>query len=190
MFADKILLLFSGFSILEIACRLHPCCHQSGQLAHHPWTTNKHRKDTGYVCPAIPPDTIVMCNSRPIQLVTAYKYLGVFLNDRLSWEAKILHITRNVSQNIGALLRAGQPLTLPAKRSFYMAIIAADIEYGSNAFFSSLSTASKENLIRLSKRGVRAIFRAPPWTPSLPLYQQLQIHLPIHTLSRKYSPSI
>ena len=34
---------------------------------------------------------------------------------------------------------------------------------------------SKEKLIRLSKRGVRAIFRAPPWTPSLPLYQQLQI---------------
>ena len=56
-----------------------------------------------------------------------------------------------------------------------MAIIAADIEYGSNAFYSSLSTASKERLIRLSKRGVWAIFRAPPWTPSLPLYQQLQI---------------
>ena len=33
----------------------------------------------------------------------------------------------------------------------------------------------KKKLIRLSKRGVRAIFRAPPWTPSLPLYQQLQI---------------
>ena len=38
-----------------------------------------------------------------------------------------------------------------------MAIIAADIEYGSNAFYSSLSTSSKEKLIRLSKRGVRAI---------------------------------
>ena len=48
-------------------------------------------------------------------------------------------------------------------------------EYGSNAFYSSLSTSSKEKLIRLSKRGVRAIFRAPPWTPSLPVYQQLQI---------------
>ena len=26
----------------------------------------------------IPPDTVVMCNSRPLQLVTSYKYLGVF----------------------------------------------------------------------------------------------------------------
>ena len=86
-----------------------------------------------------------------------------------------MQITRKVSQKIGALLHAGQQLTLPAKRLFYVAIIAADIEYGSNAFYSSLSTSSKEKLIRLSKRGVRAIFRAPPWTPSLPLYQQLQI---------------
>ena len=115
-----------------------------------------------------------MCNSRPLQLVTSYKYLGVFLGNHLNREAQILHITRKVSQEIGALLRAGQQLTLPAKRLFYMAIIAADIEYGSNAFYSSLSTSSKEKL-RLSKRGVRAIFRAPPWTPSDPLYQQLQI---------------
>ena len=28
----------------------------------------------------IPPDTAVMCNCRPLQLVTAYKYLGVFLD--------------------------------------------------------------------------------------------------------------
>ena len=102
-------------------------------------------------------------------------YLGVFLDNHLSWEAQILHITRKVSQMTGVLLRTGQQLALPAKRTFYMAIIAADIEYGSNAFSSSLSTASKEKLIRLFKRGVRAIIRAPPWTPSLPLYQQLQI---------------
>ena len=71
----------------------------------------------------IPPDTVVMCNSRPLQLVTSYKYLGVFLDNRLSWEAQILHITRKVSQKIGTLLCAGQQLTLPAKRLFYMAII-------------------------------------------------------------------
>ena len=126
----------------------------------------------------IPPDPVVMCNSRPLQLVTSNKFLGVFLDYRLSWEAQILHrtlITRKVSQKIVALLGAGQQLTLPAKRIFYMAIIAADIECGSNAFYSSLSTASKEKLIRLPKRGVRAIFRAPPLTPSLSLFQELQI---------------
>ena len=110
--------------------------------------------------------------------MTSYKYLGVFLDNRLSWEAQILHITRKISQKIGALLCAGQQLTFPAKKkkkTFDMAIIAADIEYGSNAFYSSFSTASKEKLICLSKCGVRTIFRAPLRTTSLPLYQQLQI---------------
>ena len=49
----------------------------------------------------IPPDTVVMCNSCPLQLGTAYKYLDVFLDNRLSWEAQILHITRKVSQRLG-----------------------------------------------------------------------------------------
>ena len=180
MFADDILLLFSGFSIPEIACRLtNSVTSLDSWLTTRGLQMNIGETQAMFVLPRglniIPPDTVVMCNSRPLQLVTSYKYLGVFLDNRLSWEAQILPITTKVSQKIGALLRAGQQLTLPAKRLSYMAIIAANIEYGSNAFYSSLSTSSKEKLIHLSKRGVRAIFRAPPWTPSLPLYQQLQI---------------
>ena len=179
MFADDILLFFSGFSIPEIACRLtNAVTSLDSWLTTRGLQMNIGKTQAMFVLPRglnIPPDTVVMCNSRPLQLVTSYKFLGVFLDNRLSWEAQILHITGKVSQKIGALLRAGQQLTLPAKRLYYIAIIAADIEYGSNAFYSSLSTSSKEKLIRLSKRSVRAIFRAPPWTPSLPLYQQLQI---------------
>ena len=51
MFADDILLFFSGFSTWD-SLPSHQCCHQSEQLAHHPWTTNEHKKDTGYICPA------------------------------------------------------------------------------------------------------------------------------------------
>ena len=92
----------------------------------------------------IHPDTVVICSSHPLQLVTSHKYLCVFLDNRLSWEAQILHITRKVSQKTGALLRAGQQLVLPAKGTFYMAIVAVNDECCSNAFYSSLSTASKK----------------------------------------------
>ena len=184
MFADDILLFFSGLSIPEITCRLtNAVTSLDSWLTTRGLQMNIGKTQAMFVLPRclnIPPDTVVMCNSRPLQLATPYKYLGVFLDNRISWEAQILHITGKVSQKIGASLRAGQQLTLPAKRLFYMAIIGADIEYaihkyGSNAFYSSLSTSLKEKLICLSKRGVRAIFRAPPWTPSLPLYQQVQI---------------
>ena len=133
MFADDILLFFSGFSIPEIACRLtNAVTSLDSWLTTRGLQMNIGKTQAMFVLPRglnIPPDTVVMCNSRPLQLVTSYKYLSVFLDNRLSWEAQILHITRKVSQKIGALLRAGQQLTLPAKRLFYMAIIAADIEY-------------------------------------------------------------
>ena len=127
----------------------------------------------------IPPDTVVMCNSRPLQLVTSYKYLGVFLDNppQLSRGGSDAHHQESLAKDLGLVTR-WSATDVTCQTIIYMAIIAADIirvEYGSNAFYSSLSTSSKEKLIRLFKRGVRAIFRAPPWTPSLPLYQQLQI---------------
>ena len=85
----------------------------------------------------------------------------MFLDNRLSWEAQSLRITRKVSQKIRVLLRAGQQLTLPAKRTFYILIwpsLRPTLNMAQiNAFYSSLSTASKEKLIRLSKHA---------WCPS------------------------
>ena len=90
--------------------------------------------------------------------------------------SKITSPGRSPKRSGPCICTAGQQLTLPAKWTFYMAIIAANIEYGSNTFYSSLSTASKEKLICLSKRGVQPIFRAPPWTmissPAVPPLQK------------------
>ena len=46
---------------------------------------------------------------------------------------------------------------------------------GSNAFYSSLPQSAKEHLSRLSKRGVRAIFSAPPWTHTEPLLREMKL---------------
>ena len=59
----------------------------------------------------------------------------------------------------------------------YLSVLASDID-GSNDFYSSPSTAFREKLVQLSKRGVQAIFKAPPWTPPAPRYEQLNISTP------------
>ena len=95
MFADDILLFFSGFSIPEIACRLtNAVTSLDSWLTIRGLQMNIGKTQALFVLPRvlnIPPDTVGMCNSRPLQLVTSYKYLGVFLDNRLSWEAQILH---------------------------------------------------------------------------------------------------
>ena len=113
------------------------------------------------------------------EIVKYYEYLGVISDENLTWEHHVLHITNKVCQKIGALARACQQLTINATQTFYLSVCASDIEYGSNAFYSSLSTAFKEKLVQLSKRGVRAVFKAPLWTTSAPLYEQINISTPL-----------
>ena len=73
--------------------------------------------------------------------------------------------------------RAAEPVVLPSQASLGPEVVtdAERLKDGAVPSKRIRATASKEKLIRLSKRGVRAIFRVPPWTSSLPLYQQLQI---------------
>ena len=75
MFADDILLFFSGFSIPEIACRLtNAVTSLDSWLTTRGLQMNIGKTQAMFVLPRglnIPPDTVVMCNSRPLQLVTS-----------------------------------------------------------------------------------------------------------------------
>ena len=191
LFADDILLFCSGFHACEIAR-----CLSDLTTSLHAWLTqrglqmNVNNTQAMFILPrgsnrSTTIDINITCGSRFLEIVSYYKYLGVILDENLTWEHHLLHITKKVSQKIGALARASQQLTINAKRTFYLSVLASDIEYGSNAFYSSLSTAFKEQLVQLSKRGVRAIFKAPPWTPSAPLYEQLNIATPLKRFEYK-----
>ena len=84
MFGGDILLFFIGFSIPEIACRLtNAVTSLDNWLTTRGLQMNIGKTHAMFVLPRghnIPPETVVMCNSRPLQLVTSYKYLGVFLD--------------------------------------------------------------------------------------------------------------
>ena len=84
MFADDILLFFSGFGIPEKACRLTNAvtsCSLDSWLTTRGLQMNIGKTVRMFVLPRglnIPPDTVVVCNSHPLQLVTSYKYLVCF----------------------------------------------------------------------------------------------------------------
>ena len=135
MFANDILLFPGGFSIPETACGLTNVVTSLDSwitISGLQMNTAKHRQLLMFVLlrgVKCPPDTVVLCISRSLQLVTSYKYLGVILDHRLNWETQILNITQKVFQKIGDLLHAGHQLTLSAKRKFFVSVIAADLGY-------------------------------------------------------------
>ena len=114
-------------------------------------------------------DVLVYCHGRALETVASYKYLGVFLDSELSWRHHIDHVLRKVSRKIFALRTAGSQLTLKSRRQYYVSVIQPDLEYGSTAFSSSLSAREKARLFQASRKGICAIARASPWTPTTPL---------------------
>ena len=82
---------------------------------------------------------------------------------------RVDHVLRKVSRKIFAHRTAGSQLTLKSRTQYYVSVIQPDLEYGSTAFSSSLSAREKARLFQASRKGICAIARASPWTPTTPL---------------------
>ena len=120
----------------------------------------------------------------------AYKYLGVIIDSTLSWEAHVDSVVSKVAIKIGTLRRAGNSLTQAARRQNYLSVIQSDLQYGTNAYWTTLTKARQNRLIRSSKRALRAVINAPTTTPTKtilsllnlsPLETRLKLKLLIHT---------
>ena len=179
LFADDILLYCHSTETQEVASRLSTAVSTlSSWLELRGLHVNADKTKAMFVSPPghqVPDDIIITCNTRQLDRVSTYKYLGLVIDDQLNWMAHIDLLAKKVSQKIGALRRAGHSLSAATRRQYYLSIVQADLEYGSNALSTSLSARARERITRLSKRGVRAIIGAPPWHPSAPLYSSYNI---------------
>jgi len=117
----------------------------------------------------------VQCNGVALKVTRTAKYLGVVVDDELSWTSHIEYLSKKCAQATGQLWRHGQSLTLRARKAWYLAIIQSSILYASNCFFPSLNSTLFDRLEKLSKAGLRAVFRVRPRTPSLPLLERLKV---------------
>ena len=112
----------------------------------------------------------VKCNTVPLPNVTEAKYLGVTIDQELSWKAHVKLKAQSVAKQIGALRRASASLPVNARYMYYSSVIMSNLMYGSNAFVSSLSASSLDRIVKLQKRALRGIFKLPNWTHTAPLF--------------------
>ena len=127
----------------------------------------------------------IQCGAKTLAVTPTAKYLGVVVDCELSWHAHLEHVSLKTAQTIGQLWRHGRCLSMAARRSWYIAMIVSHLTYASNAFFPSLNQQLLERLIKISKRGLRAIFQSPPWTHTEPLLRRLNLPPLSHLLKKK-----
>lgn len=114
----------------------------------------------------------ISCHGTTLPSVQSAKYLGLEISENLTWEKHVDGIAQKAAKKIGALARAKNSLTEHARYKFYSAVIQTDLLYASNAFSSSLSNMCCDRMLKLQKKGMRAIYGWPPWAHTLPIFNR------------------
>lgn len=65
-----------------------------------------------------------------IERVSAFKFLGAIMDDKLTWKSHIAYVKTKLSRNISVLNRAKYVLDLKAMHILYCSIILPYFNYG------------------------------------------------------------
>ena len=113
-----------------------------------------------------------------LKCVDAAKFLGVTIDQNLTWENHINQLTKKCSSSIGILFKMKNFLPETALLSLYNTLVLSHINYGITAW-SSAGVSDKSRVHVLQKRALRAISHSEFRSHSNPLfikYNQLKIN--------------
>ena len=120
------------------------------------------------------PSQSVFIKGEVIERVNDIKFLGVFIDSKMSWSCHIQYIRKKISKGIGILYKAKRLLTQETLITLYNSFIYPYIVYCIEVWGSTC----KKNLLSLSKLqkcAIRLITSSPRKTESAPLFESLKI---------------
>ena len=106
-------------------------------------------------------DKDVYMNGSLVNQVTTTKFLGVHIDDRLTWRNHISIISKKISMNCGILSKLKHFLPCNILRTLYQTLIVPHMAYCSN-IWSGTSPSNLNHLKVLQKRALRHIGQVEP----------------------------
>jgi len=116
----------------------------------------------------------VYINGEKIGKVTESKYLGIILDEHLSFSSHADYVTKKVAKKVNMLGRISHNLTYFSKLLIYQTIIAPHFNYCSTILFL-LSKSELDTLQKKQNQAMRIILRASRYTSISSMLQQLNI---------------
>ena len=101
---------------------------------------------------------VLQLQSKIIERVTAFSYLGIILDEQLSWKEHVENVCTKASKRLSILSRIRYCLTLNAAKCVYQSVIEPVINYG-DVSWGELSASCCHSLQRLQNRAARIIIR-------------------------------
>ena len=103
-------------------------------------------------------DFVLQIQSKDIERVTKFTYLGTMLDEQLHWKEHIDTTCKKVNKRLGLLARIRSCLTLKAAKCVYNTLIEPILSYTDTAW-GELSVGSSKSLQRLQNRAARIILK-------------------------------
>ena len=115
----------------------------------------------------------LVINNIIIERETVTKFLGVLIDENLSWKNHIEFIKNKISKSIGILYRNREIIDKRNLKQLYFAFIQSYINYASIAW-ASTNKSKLEPLYRRQKHAIRVINFKDSLTPTAPLFLELK----------------
>ena len=109
-------------------------------------------------------------NNHHIERVSEFNFLGITLDENLSWNNHIQKISNKISRNVGCLYRLKHFLPLHTLKLLYNSLILPYLQYGVLLWGFKFA-----RIFKLQKKAVRAITRSKYNAHTDPLFQNLEL---------------
>ena len=108
---------------------------------------------------------------KPLQQSNITKFLGVYIDDHLTWKHHISYVCKQIAKSIGIIFRSRFFLSSTTKLTLYYTLIYPYIVY-CNCAWSSTYVSNLNRIYYLQKRAVRAITNSDYRAHSAPLFSK------------------
>ena len=122
---------------------------------------------------------VKLCDTN-IERVKEVVFLGVILDEHLSWKSHIAHLSSKVSRSIGIIYRSSFCLHKSALCMLYFSLIYPYLYYCISVWGSTYPT-NLNRIFVLQKRAIRTISKSPFDAHTGPIFKELNI-LSLHNI--------
>jgi hypothetical protein len=102
------------------------------------------------------------------------KYLGLILDDKLTWSAHVHELSKKINRSLGILYKLRQFCPKSVLRSLYFSLIHSNIGYGLLAW-GTATDKIKYQIIKLQKRAIRIVTNSKYRESTRPLFKKTGI---------------
>ena len=111
-------------------------------------------------------NSVLTCKGEQIEVVQQAKYLGIFIDEHLHFHHQVKYVVDSVLRKAGTFKHGRRNLTTEARRTFYLSVCQATLDFASNAYVHCLSNQLYNRLVITSHLCMKKVFGLDRSTPT------------------------